>query len=85
VQASSYAGKATAVPNPSTGRFEIAVANAETTSAEVTTVVGARVLAPATPTAAGALSFDLSAQPAGVYLVRLRTATGTQMVRIVKN
>ncbi|MGY3090755.1 hypothetical protein ACVWYF_003816 [Hymenobacter sp. UYAg731] len=81
----TVAAQAVAVPNPSTGRFEIWTPAAEVVATEVTTVLGTRVNAAATATPAGTLRFDLSAQPAGLYFVRLQLKTGTQMVRVVRN
>ncbi|HEX8505554.1 MAG TPA: T9SS type A sorting domain-containing protein [Hymenobacter sp.] len=74
----------TAVPNPNTGKFDIWVPTAEVTAVEVFSVVGARVRTEAVAGAGSRLSFDLSAQPAGVYLVRLQTAAGTRVARVVK-
>ena len=85
VQGSRLSARATAVPNPSTGRFDIWTLAADVTATEVTTLVGARVLTQPTETPGGFLAFDLSAQPAGVYLVHLHTKTGTQVVRVVRN
>jgi Secretion system C-terminal sorting domain len=78
------AALAVAVPNPSTGRFEIRTPAAEVRATEVINVVGARVAAQAATATNGRLAVDLSAQPAGTYFIRLQTATGTQVVRVVK-
>lgn len=85
VRGTATAAHAVAVPNPGTGQFEIWVPAAEVLATEVTTVVGTRVAAPTAATPAGHLALDLRTQPAGVYLVRLRTAAGTQVVRVIKN
>ena len=79
------AAQAVAVPNPGTGQFEIWIPAAAVVATEVTTVVGTRVAAQAVAKPNGHLALDLSAQPAGVYLIRLQTATGTQVVRVIKH
>jgi hypothetical protein len=78
--------RATAVPNPSAGHFELWTPTAVATAIEVTIIMGARVLvSPPVVADDNHLRFDLSGQPAGVYLVRLQTVTGSQVIRVVKN
>lgn len=85
VKGTATAAHALAMPNPGAGQFEIWLPAAEVLATEVTTVVGARVAAPASATPNGHLAIDLSTQPVGTYLIRLQTATGTQVVRVIKN
>ena len=85
VKGAESAAQAVAVPNPSTGQFEIWTPAADVLATEVTTVVGAHVAAQAAAIPNGHLALDLSAQPAGLYFLRLHTATGTQVVRVIKN
>lgn len=76
---------ATATPNPSTGVFELAAAS-PLLQATVLDARGAQVLQ-ILPTAgqASRMRCDLSAAPAGVYLVQLQTAAGSQTLKLVKN
>ena len=85
VKGTATAAHASAVPNPGAGQFEIWIPAAEVIATEVTTVVGARVAAQAIAIRNGHLAIDLSTQPVGAYLIRLQTATGTQVVRVIKN
>ena len=61
-------------------------AEATTIEGTVSNLVGARVLRFAQPVSAGyqEVSVDLSAQPAGVYLVRVQTPQGPQTLRVIK-
>ncbi|WP_223650062.1 T9SS type A sorting domain-containing protein [Hymenobacter psoromatis] len=72
-----------AVPNPTTGLVTI-WAGANVTQAEVLTVLGASVLRQQLAEPTPQVALDLSSLPAGVYLVRLATANGPQVVRVNK-
>lgn len=72
-----------AVPNPTAGPLTI-WAGADVTQAEVLTVLGASVLKQPLAAPTPQVALDLSGLPAGVYLVRLTTAGGTQVVRVNK-
>ncbi|WP_426493505.1 T9SS type A sorting domain-containing protein [Hymenobacter sp. 102] len=73
-------GLAWVSPNPGTGRFRLMLpSTAGYTRAEVLNVLGQRVQVVG---ADGQIT--LENQPAGVYLVHLRSAAGTQVIRLLK-
>jgi hypothetical protein len=70
----------TIFPNPGTGHFQVLGFPTEIKqTATVRNILGAQV-----QTVASDGTLDLSAQPAGVYLLQLQTASGLQTKRIVK-
>ena len=73
------------VPNPGTGRFELVNSQAAHAPLQgvVIDVLGKEVLRVAQPAGSARTSFDLSNQPAGLYLLRL-TGEAPQTLRIVK-
>ena len=78
----------TAVPNPSAGQFTL-LANFPTSTqlrGTVVNMLGQRVLTvnEVVPAGAAALPLDLSAQPAGVYLVQLLGPAGPVSLRLLK-
>ncbi|MDO7846012.1 T9SS type A sorting domain-containing protein [Hymenobacter sp. M29] len=77
------------VPNPGTGRFAVVSGAGEPLAgpAVVRNALGAvvRCLAAAEAGDAQAGTFDLSDQPAGLYLVQVQTSAGTRTLRVVKN
>lgn len=88
VQSTSAAVAVTASPNPSTGPVVLTLnaADATTITGTVVNMVGAQVLHFAQAVSAGyqAITVDLSAQPAGVYLLRVQTPQGLQTLRVAK-
>ena len=88
VQSTSTAVAVTASPNPSTGPVVLTLnaADATTVTGTVVNMVGAQVLRFAQAVSAGyqAITVDLSAQPAGVYLLRVQTPQGPQTLRVAK-
>ncbi|MBC6611096.1 T9SS type A sorting domain-containing protein [Hymenobacter sp. BT507] len=77
------AGTWAVVPNPGSSHFQLLTpADATFLSGEIYNSVGTRV---ATLSAASLLSFDLTQQPGGMYLLRLQTSQGATTVRVVKN
>ncbi|AMR26554.1 hypothetical protein A0257_05135 [Hymenobacter psoromatis] len=72
-----------AFPNPTAGPLTI-WAGANVTQAEVLNVLGALVLKQQLAEPTPQVALDLSNLPAGVYLVRLATANGAQVVRVNK-
>ncbi|QJX46264.1 T9SS type A sorting domain-containing protein [Hymenobacter taeanensis] len=75
----------TVVPNPSSGRFELVTTSATHTALQgvVLDALGREVLRITQPTGSQRTTFDLSRQPAGLYLFRLSGET-PQTLRIVK-
>ena len=77
------------VPNPGTGRFAVVTADGQAWvgPAMVFNALGELVLRlPAADSeGADARVFDLSGQPAGLYLVQLQTLTGPRTLRLMKN
>ncbi|OON68325.1 T9SS type A sorting domain-containing protein [Hymenobacter sp. CRA2] len=80
------AGSVAVVPNPGTGRFELWSGAAEGTELDVVVhaATGAQVLRQRTVVGAQRPVLNLDAQPAGIYLVRVTSATGSSTVRVVK-
>ena len=76
----------TVVPNPSAGAFALLLPEGQALSGPVVVrnVLGAVVLRLPAETAAEALRFDLSSQPAGVYLVQFATVAGQRCLRVSK-
>lgn len=72
-------------PNPSTGVFTVSFELFNTTEAEVEIYnnVGALVSKQEVTTATGTLSVDLSAQPNGVYFIKLVTADGVVTKKMI--
>ena len=79
---------AVASPNPSTGEITLTLSAAEATTLQgtVVTVVGTPVLHFTRPLTAGVqlIPLNLSAQPAGLYFIRLQTPQGQQTLRLLK-
>jgi hypothetical protein len=82
------ATRATVVPNPGTGRFELLteLAAPGVVRGEVFNMVGLRgaTLEQAQLVGTNRLPLDLSQQPAGVYIVRLSTPQGPLTLRLIK-
>ncbi len=78
----------TAVPNPSAGRFALQTnfPASATLRGTVTNMLGQSVLTlnEQVPAGAASLPLDLSAQPAGVYLVQLPGPAGATTLRLLK-
>ncbi|GAA4049283.1 hypothetical protein GCM10022409_39830 [Hymenobacter glaciei] len=74
------------VPNPGTGTFALLLPEGLVLAGPVVVhnVLGAEVLRQSVETSTEAVRFDLSIQPAGVYLVRFATVAGPRAVRVVK-
>lgn len=80
VSAAAGSVQAWITPNPGTGHFQLVVPIAgSVTQAEVLNVIGKTV-----QTVGADGQMHLENQPNGVYLVRLRTATGTSVLRLLK-
>lgn len=88
VQSTATSVALTASPNPSTGPVVLTLNATEPTTISGTMVnaVGAQVLRFEQSVSAGyqAITLDLSAQPAGVYLLRVQTPQGLQTLRVAK-
>ena len=72
-------------PNPTEGRFSVGIANAESgerVRATVTTMTG-EVLYDKT-IAGQTTDFDLTSQPAGIYLLRLTVRGESQVWKVIK-
>jgi len=75
------------VPNPGTGHFEVwaTEGTAASCQGEVLNALGVPLLKlQADNFSSGTCRFDLSSQPAGVYLLRMQMPQGTRTVRVVK-
>ena len=74
------------VPNPGSGQFAVVLTGdlALTGPAVVRNLLGAEVLRVAVQTGETSAAFDLSGQPAGIYLVQVETAGGLRSLRVVK-
>lgn len=76
------------VPNPGTSLFTILAADGQAVAGPgvVFNALGAVVLRlpEASAETTEAISFDLSSQPAGLYLVQLQTPAGPRVLRIIK-
>jgi len=70
-------------PNPSNGVITLVRAGDEPAQVVVMDVMG-RVVAEVQQTTGTSVSFDLSEEPAGVYLVRVTSASGTETVRVIR-
>ncbi|MFD1469624.1 T9SS type A sorting domain-containing protein [Hymenobacter caeli] len=86
VAAPAVAGPPVVVPNPGTGQFAVLRADGQPLAGAgvVRNALGAVVLRLPEPGATGPAAFDLSGQPAGLYLLQLQTPTGLQTLRVVK-
>ncbi|RZL14786.1 MAG: T9SS type A sorting domain-containing protein [Hymenobacter sp.] len=86
--ANLLASAITAVPNPSTGRFALLTSFGQVTRLQgsVVNMLGQQVLTvnELVPADAASLPLDLSAQPAGVYLVQLLGPAGPTTLRLLK-
>ncbi|MDO7854234.1 T9SS type A sorting domain-containing protein [Hymenobacter convexus] len=77
------------VPNPGTGRFVVMAADGQAIAGPFVVLNALGAVVRRVPAAllaeANAGAFDLSDQPAGLYLVQVQTAAGTHTLRVVKN
>jgi hypothetical protein len=73
-------------PNPGNSLFELSTESSPLLEANIYTMFGKHVCR-LQPTSAQTqrISFDLTAYPAGVYLVQVQMASGTTTVKVVKN
>jgi hypothetical protein len=83
-----FAASITVVPNPSTGLFELCTFFDATTQVQgvVLNTLGQQVLTISEQLPAGAATFhlNLSTQPTGVYIVQLRSPSGSVTLRLLK-
>jgi hypothetical protein len=74
----------TIYPNPTNGIVSVATGDAKVVKATVSTLHGARLNLKAKQLGAGTLSFDISGQPAGIYLLRVEADGKGATYRIFK-
>jgi len=67
-------------PNPSTGKFNINIANADNCNITVMNMKGQQVY---TTQVSGSTMIDLSNQPKGVYFIRISNASSTSIEKII--
>jgi hypothetical protein len=88
VAETTTAGQPTIVPNPGTGQFAVLLSNGRPLAGSIVVrnLLGAEVLRQVLPSGESASigAFDLSAQPAGIYLVQIETTNGPRSLRVVK-
>jgi hypothetical protein len=88
VQGAVSAADFMVAPNPGNGQYELwtSFPEAGQVQGQVVNMLGQQVLRLNQPVAAGRQTtrFDLSHQPAGLYLVQLRTLAGPVILRVVK-
>lgn len=75
--------KATVYPNPNSGVFTVELNNGLTKSINVVDVTGRTVLS--TDTAAGSTEINISSLANGVYYVKVKTETTTDVIKVVKH
>jgi hypothetical protein len=73
----------TAAPNPTAGPLDVTATGI--TQATVLNALGSTVLVQQLAAPAERISLNLSSLPAGIYLVRLTTVNGPQVVRVTRN
>jgi hypothetical protein len=84
--ATDVAPTASVAPNPGTNLFELITSSSPVLEANVYTMLGKHIcrLLPTTAQTQR-LPFDLTAYPAGVYLVQVQMASGSATVKVVKS
>ncbi|QKG52671.1 T9SS type A sorting domain-containing protein [Hymenobacter sp. BRD67] len=82
VAGTTTASPGTLAPNPTAGPLDVWAA--QVSQAEVLTILGVPVLTQQFSTPTQHTSLDLSSLPTGLYLVRLTTAQGQQVLRVTK-
>jgi len=83
VTAISKSGQIKVLPNPNNGLFEIRVPHTrEVTMARLYDAVGKQVWSDKVRTSV--LSVDIRQQPEGMYYLKLQTAQGTEIYKLVK-
>jgi hypothetical protein len=82
----SDAPLASVAPNPGTNLFELITSSSPVLEANIYNMLGKHIcrLRPATAQAQR-MPFDLTAYPAGVYLVQVQMASGSATVKVVKS
>jgi hypothetical protein len=80
------AAVASVAPNPGNNLFELITSNSPVVEANIYTMLGKHICR-LRPTSAQAqrVPFDLTAYPAGVYLVQVQMASGSATVKVVKS
>jgi len=77
---------ASIIPNPTEGLFTVKIDNVTTeVEVRVSTIAGSFLLSQKMNPAAASLEFDMSAYPAGIYLLHLKTEGESTVKRIVVN
>jgi O-glycosyl hydrolase len=74
----------TIYPNPTNGIVYVATGEAKEVKATISTIHGARLNLKAKQPGAGTLSFDISGQPAGIYLLRVEADGKGATYRVFK-
>jgi hypothetical protein len=84
--AANDAPVASVAPNPGTNLFELSTASSELLEANIYNMLGKHICR-LRPSAARTqrLPFDLSAHPAGVYIVHVQMAGGSTTIKVVKS
>jgi hypothetical protein len=74
----------TVYPNPSRGLFSVATGAAKEVRGTITTLQGVQLNVKGKQLGAGQLRFDLSGQPAGIYLLRLQVDGRIKTFKLLK-
>ncbi len=69
-------------PNPGNGRYTVELTTNATVSARITNILGKELSV--MPVFNAAQGIDLSAQPAGIYFLELRSGTEVKVIKLVK-
>jgi hypothetical protein len=74
----------TVYPNPTRGLFSVATGAAKDVKGTITTLQGVQLNVKGKQLGAGQLRFDLSGQPAGIYLLRLQVDGRIKTFKLLK-